>query len=248
MELRPREPGHVPLYTCGPTVYNVVHVGNLRTFVFEDVLRRHLLASGLRVTQIMNLTDVDDKTIRGATQAGLSLNDFTAQYAEAFFQDIATLNVEKAEKLPARHRAHSRDDRLDREAARARAHVRVGGVGLFPDRVVSGLRQALADRPEQTRRGDRVADDEYEKEDVKDFVALEGREAGRAVWPSPFGPGRPGWHIECSAMSMKYLGPHFDIHTGRGRQHLSPPRERDRAERGRDGGAVRRRVAALPST
>ena len=99
-ELAPIEPGHVRMYTCGPTVYNVVHIGNLRTFLFEDVLRRTLKAKGLRVTQIMNLTDVDDKTIRGASEKGVALNEFTAPYIDAFFRDIALLNLEKAERYP----------------------------------------------------------------------------------------------------------------------------------------------------
>src|ERR1700682_851011 len=99
-ELVPLEKGHVRMYTCGPTVYNVAHIGNLRTFVFEDVLRRHLKAAGFRVTQIMNLTDVDDKTIRGAAQEGLPLSEFTARYADAFFRDLKRLNVEPAESYP----------------------------------------------------------------------------------------------------------------------------------------------------
>ena len=212
--LSPREPGHVRLYTCGPTVYNVVHIGNLRTFVFEDVLRRHLLAGGLRVTQVMNLTDVDDKTIRGATSAGLSLNDFTAQYADAFFRDIATLNVEKAEQYP-RATEHIPEMIALIERLRARGHT-YESEGSVYFRIASfpGYGKLSQIDLGQTRRGDRVADDEYEKEDVKDFVLWKAEKPGEPVWPSPFGPGRPGWHIECSAMSMKYLGEHFDIHTG----------------------------------
>jgi cysteinyl-tRNA synthetase len=214
VELSPREPGHVRLYTCGPTVYNVVHIGNLRTFVFEDVLRRHLLARGLRVTQIMNLTDVDDKTIRGATQAGLSLNDFTAQYVEAFFKDIASLNLEKAERYP-RATEHIPEMIALIEKLRERGHT-YESEGSVYFRIASfpGYGKLSQIDLTQTRRGDRVADDEYEKEDVKDFVLWKAEKPGEPVWPSPFGPGRPGWHIECSAMSMKYLGEHFDIHTG----------------------------------
>jgi cysteinyl-tRNA synthetase len=214
VELSPREPGHVRLYTCGPTVYNVAHIGNLRTFVFEDVLRRHLLAKGLRVTQIMNLTDVDDKTIRGATQAGVSLNDFTAPYVEAFFKDIASLNVEKAERYP-RATEHIPEMIALIERLRERGHT-YESEGSVYFRIASfpGYGKLSQIDLEQTRRGDRVADDEYEKEDVRDFVLWKAEKPGEPVWPSPFGPGRPGWHIECSAMSMKYLGEHFDIHTG----------------------------------
>jgi cysteinyl-tRNA synthetase len=213
-ELAPLEPGHVRLYTCGPTVYNVVHIGNLRTFVFEDVLRRHLLAKGYRVTQIMNLTDVDDKTIHGAQEEGVSLAQFTAKYEEAFFRDIRRLNVQPAEKYP-KATDHVPEMIALIEKLRERGHTYDSEgsiyfrIATFPD--YGKLSQIDLT---QTRRGERVADDEYEKEDVKDFALWKAEKAGEPSWPSPFGEGRPGWHIECSAMSMKYLGEHFDIHTG----------------------------------
>jgi cysteinyl-tRNA synthetase len=213
-ELAPLEAGHVRMYTCGPTVYNVVHIGNLRTFVFEDILRRHLLAKGYRVTQIMNLTDVDDKTIRGAQEEGVSLPQFTAKYEEAFFRDIRRLNVQPAEKYP-KATDHVPEMIALIEKLRERGHTydSEGSVyfriATFPD--YGKLSQIDLT---QTRRGERVAEDEYEKEDVKDFALWKGGKPGEPSWPSPFGDGRPGWHIECSAMSMKYLGTHFDIHTG----------------------------------
>ena len=213
-ELAPLEPGHVRLYTCGPTVYNVVHIGNLRTFVFEDILRRHLLAKGYRLTQIMNLTDVDDKTIGGAREAGLSLPEFTAKYEEAFFRDIGRLNVQPAEKYP-KATDHVPEMVTLIETLRERGHTYESDgsvyfrIATFPDYgKLSGIDLG------QMRRGERVAEDEYEKEDVKDFALWKGAKPGEPSWPSPFGQGRPGWHIECSAMSMKYLGRHFDIHTG----------------------------------
>ena len=213
-ELVPLEAGHVRMYTCGPTVYNVVHIGNLRTFLFEDVLRRHLLASGLRVTQIMNLTDVDDKTIRGATQAGQKLDDFTAQYIEAFYRDIDRIGIERAERYP-RATEHIPEMIAMIEKLRERGHTyEADGSVYFRIASFPGYGKLSQIDLTSTRRGERVADDEYEKEDVKDFVLWKAAKPGEPTWPSPFGPGRPGWHIECSAMSMKYLGEHFDIHTG----------------------------------
>ena len=214
VDFAPIEAGHVRLYTCGPTVYNVVHIGNLRTFVFEDVLRRHFLARGNRVTQVMNLTDVDDKTIRGAEKAGLSLPDFTAKYTDAFFRDIARLGIQPAEQYPkATGHVPEMIDLIRRLAERGHTYESEGSVyfriSTFPDYgKLSGIDLS------QTRRGDRVADDEYEKEDVKDFALWKSAKPGEPSWPSPWGEGRPGWHVECSAMSMKYLGEHFDIHTG----------------------------------
>jgi len=213
-ELVPLEPGHVRLYTCGPTVYNVVHIGNLRTFLFEDVLRRHLLAKGLRVTQIMNLTDMDDKTIRGAKEEGLSLPEFTARYIEAFFRDIRRLNLEAAERYPkATEHVPEMIELIQKLGEGGHTYESEGSVwfriSTFPD--YGKLSQIDLS---QTRRGERVADDEYEKEDVRDFALWKAGKSGEPTWPSPFGDGRPGWHIECSAMSMKYLGRRFDIHTG----------------------------------
>jgi cysteinyl-tRNA synthetase len=214
VDFRPLQAGEVRLYTCGPTVYNVVHIGNLRTFLFEDVLRRRFLARGDRVTQVMNLTDVDDKTIDGAREAGLPLADFTARYEEAFFRDISRLNVDPAERYPkATDHVPEMIDLIRRLAERGHTYEAEGSVyfriSTFPDYGrLSGIDL------DQTRRSERVADDEYEKDDVKDFALWKAAKPGEPSWPSPWGEGRPGWHIECSAMSMKYLGENFDIHTG----------------------------------
>ncbi|HEX4439203.1 MAG TPA: cysteine--tRNA ligase [Thermoanaerobaculia bacterium] len=214
VEFTPREPGHVRLYTCGPTVYNVVHIGNLRTFLWEDVLRRHLRTKGWRVTQVMNLTDVDDKTIRGATQAGLPLREFTEKYAALFFRDIDRLGFERADVYPrATDHVPEQQEMTKKLLEKGHAYESEGSVyyriATFPDYgKLSGIDLS------QARRGDRVADDEYEKEDVKDFVLWKAAKPGEPSWPSPWGDGRPGWHIECSAMSTKYLGNHFDMHTG----------------------------------
>ena len=214
VDFAPIEPGHVRMYTCGPTVYNVVHIGNLRTFVFEDVLRRHLLARGDRVTQVMNLTDVDDKTIGGAHEAGLSLSEFTAKYAEAFFRDIGRLNIDPAEHYPkATEHVPEMVDLIRRLEERGHTYETEGSV-YFRISTFPGYGKLSGIKLDEMRRGDRVADDEYEKEDVKDFALWKAAKPDEPKWPSPWGEGRPGWHIECSAMSMKYLGEHFDIHTG----------------------------------
>jgi cysteinyl-tRNA synthetase len=227
--LEPIEPGHVRLYTCGPTVYNVAHIGNLRTFLWEDVLRRHLKAKGLRVTQVMNLTDIDDKTIKGAAEAGLSLGEFTGKYADLFFRDLRRLGVDPAELYPrATDHVPEMIAMIAKLIERGHAYESEGSVyfriATFPTYGrLSGIDLS------QARRGDRVADDEYEKEDVKDFVLWKAAKPGEPTWDSPWGPGRPGWHIECSAMSQKYLGNHFDIHTG-GVDNIFPHHENEIAQ------------------
>jgi cysteinyl-tRNA synthetase len=211
---QPVVPGEARVYTCGPTVYNEVHIGNLRTFLFEDLLRRTLQYLGYRVIQVMNLTDVDDKTILGAHKAGLSLNDYTAPFIETFLRDLDILHIERAEHFP-RATEHIPDivELIVRLIEKGYAYESDGsvwfGIARDPDYGrLSGFDLA------QVRRGERVASDEYTKEDVRDFVLWKAVKPGEPAWDSPWGPGRPGWHIECSAMSMKLLGESFDIHCG----------------------------------
>jgi cysteinyl-tRNA synthetase len=210
----PITPGRAGLYTCGPTVYNNAHIGNLRTFVWEDLLCRTLRRRGLEVTQVMNLTDIDDKTIRGAAEAGQSLSDFTSRYAEAFFSDLETLGVRPADRYPrATEHVPEMIALIRRLEERGHTYESDGSVwyriATFPEYgKLSGVDLSHA------RRGERVADDTYEKEDARDFALWKSAKPGEPSWESPWGKGRPGWHIECSAMSMKYLGEHFDIHTG----------------------------------
>jgi len=213
-DFAPLEAGHVRMYTCGPTVYNVAHIGNLRTFLFEDVLRRHLKAKGLRVTQIMNITDIDDKTIKGAAREGVPLSEFTARFTDFFFRDLKRLNIEAAERYPkATEHVPEMIALIERLKARGHTYESEGSVWFKIATFAEYGKLSQIDLS-QTRRGERVADDEYEKEDVRDFALWKGAKPGEPAWPSPWGEGRPGWHIECSAMSMKYLGEHFDIHTG----------------------------------
>ena len=210
----PLEAGSVRLYTCGPTVYNHAHIGNLRTFLFEDVLRRALGYLGYEVTQVMNLTDVDDKTIARANQEGVSLDDYTAPYIESFFADLDTLHVERAEVYP-RATEHVGDmiALVERLLANGHAYEKDGSV-FFRIATDDDYGKLANVDPAQQRQGERVASDEYGKEDVRDFVLWKAAKEGEPSWPSPWGPGRPGWHIECSAMSMRYLGETFDLHCG----------------------------------
>ncbi len=226
---RPLEPGVVRLYTCGPTVYNVPHIGNLRTFLFEDVLRRTLEFLGYQVHHVMNLTDVDDKTIRDANAAGKALDDYTAPYIDAFFADLAALHLLPAHEYPraTRHVAEM-IALIERLLSRGHAYESDGSVFFRitsdPDYGrLSGFDLA------EVQRGERVASDEYEKEDVRDFVLWKAAKPGEPTWESPWGAGRPGWHIECSAMSMKYLGESFDLHCG-GVDNIFPHHENEIAQ------------------
>ncbi len=212
--LQPLEPGHVRMYTCGPTVYNFVHIGNLRTFLFEDVLRRTLSAFGYRVTQVMNLTDIDDKTIKGAAAEGVGLREFTDRYVEAFFADIDALGIQRAEHYPrATEFIPQQVALVQRLAERGHTYVQDGStyfrIATFPGYgKLSGL------DIDQVKAGARVDSDEYEKEDVRDFVLWKAAKPGEPAWDTALGSGRPGWHLECSAMGMALLGESFDVHTG----------------------------------
>ncbi|MBT3191960.1 MAG: cysteine--tRNA ligase [Verrucomicrobia bacterium] len=216
-EVVPLEEGHIRLYTCGPTVYNAAHIGNFRTYVFEDLLRRYLKYCGFRVTQVMNLTDVDDKTIRGAKAAGKPLREYTQIYKDMFFEDIKTLNIEPAEHYPAA------TDHIDEVIAiieklfeKGLAYKSEDGSVYFSIAKFPNYGRLARIDTSALQSGARVAQDEYEKENASDFALWKAwtEEDGDVVWESPWGRGRPGWHIECSAMSMKYLGESFDIHTG----------------------------------
>ncbi len=213
----PITPGVVKLYTCGPTVYNFPTIGNFRTYVFEDVLRRWLKLSHYQVIQVMNLTDVDDKTIRGAREKQISLSEYTREYVDAFFEDLASLRIEQAEFFP-RATDHIPEmvaiirDLLKKEIAyRGDDGSIYFRVSKFPN--YGKLAHIQVD---ELKVGARVRHDEYDKAEASDFALWKAwdPEDGDVFWETEIGKGRPGWHIECSAMSMKVLGPHFDIHTG----------------------------------
>ena len=213
--LEPLEPGSVKVYSCGPTVYGPAHVGNFRSFLFADLLVRHLRRSGLRVTWVMNVTDIDDKIIRGAAAAGTPIGELSNRWLEVFLDDAATLRMTRPDVLP---RATEHIDEIVRliEALVERGHAYRTDDGSIFFRIASWPAYGRLARldPEQLRVGERVESDEYGKDDVRDFALWKALKPGEPSWETSVGAGRPGWHIECSAMSMKHLGPSFDIHTG----------------------------------
>jgi len=217
------------MYTCGPTVYDYAHIGNFRAYVWEDLLRRYLKARGYRVVQVMNITDVDDKTIRGARAADLTLDAFTEKFIQAFFEDLDALGAERAEHYPRATRHIPEMTALIRRLVDSgHAYSSKGSIYFRLDSFPNYGRLARLDR-EGMIANFRVDSDEYEKSDVRDFVLWKAHKDGEPCWDTDLGPGRPGWHIECSAMSMKYLGETFDIHTG-GADNVFPHHENEIAQ------------------
>jgi cysteinyl-tRNA synthetase len=211
----PLEDGPVRMYTCGPTVYAPAHVGNFRSFVFADLARRVLLYSGYRVTWVMNITDVDDKIIRDAGAAGIPIGELTERHLATFLADMAALGIPRPDVMP---RATEHIDDMVRliGALLERGHAYRTDDGSVFFRIASWPAYGRLARldPDQLRIGERVEADDYGKDDVRDFALWKAAKPGEPSWSTPLGEGRPGWHIECSAMSMRYLGPSFDIHTG----------------------------------
>jgi len=222
----------VTMYTCGPTVYNYAHIGNFRAMVAYDLVKRWLRARGFAVTHVMNITDVDDKTINGARQAGVTLAEYTEPFIKGFFEDCATLRMERAEHYP-----------------RATEHI-VGMVGLVQRLIEKGVAYAAQDgsvyfsiekypgygrlshiEARELQHGARVASDEYDKDHAADFVLWKAwtEDDGEVRWDSPWGPGRPGWHLECSVMAQQYLGETIDIHMG-GEDLVFPHHENEIAQ------------------
>jgi cysteinyl-tRNA synthetase len=217
-ETRPFEPlgdGPVGVYSCGPTVYGPAHVGNFRSFLFADVLVRHLRWRGYPVTWVMNITDIDDKIIRGAAAAGETTDALAERYLGTFLADARTLRMTKPDVLP---RATRHIDQIVAliQTLLERGHAYRTDDGSIFFRIASWPAYGRLARldPEGQRVGERVEADEYDKDDVRDFALWKGPKPGEPSWDTVIGTGRPGWHIECSAMSMAHLGPSFDIHTG----------------------------------
>jgi cysteinyl-tRNA synthetase len=230
---KPMEEGKVSLYTCGPTIYNYAHIGNFRAYVFEDLLRRYLEYRGYDVHHVMNLTDVEDKLIRTCRETGQSLKSVTGKFAAAFFEDVATLKLRPAHLYPAatdhipemvemikvlRDKGHTYEDR-------GSIYFKLNtfpGYGALGHMDLSQL---------QSGASGRVDADEYDSDNARDFALWKAwdEDDGDVYWETELGKGRPGWHIECSAMSTKYLGPHFDIHCG-GVDNIFPHHENEIAQ------------------
>jgi len=228
----PIENGEVKMYTCGLTVYDFGHIGNFRAFVFEDLLRRWLEYRGFRVTQVMNLTDVDDKTIRASKKHERSLGEITERYIKAFFEDVATLNLEKAEYYPrATEHVPEMVALIKKLVEKGYAYRGEDGSIYYDISKFKDYGKLAKIKVEELKPGARVKVDEYAKEEAQDFALWKAwdEEDGDVFWETEIGKGRPGWHIECSAMSMKYLGETLDIHCG-GVDNMFPHHENEIAQ------------------
>ena len=235
-EFQPRDANNrkIDIYTCGPTVYSRAHIGNFRTYIFEDLLQRHLEARGFKVHRVMNITDVDDKTIRGAREAKVPLQKFTQQFKDAFFEDAGVLRIKRADDYPA-----ATDQRyIDRMTAMIGALISKGLAYQADDKSVyfrinkfPNYGKLAHFNLDELRSTGRVKNDEYDKEHIGDFALWKAwdEEDGDVKWDSPWGPGRPGWHIECSAMATSLLGDQIDIHCG-GVDNIFPHHEAEIAQ------------------
>jgi cysteinyl-tRNA synthetase len=213
-EFAPARDNTVRMYTCGPTVYHYAHIGNFRTFTFVDILRRVLRANGFGLNHVMNITDVDDKIIRNAAAQGKTLAEYTAIYTAAFLEDCAMLRLERPERLtPATEHITDMTDAIE---ALSRGNHTSASEGSTYFRIASfpGYGKLSHNDFSGNLAGARVDVDEYEKADARDFALWKAPKPGEHYWDTPIGPGRPGWHIECSVMAIKYLGETLDLHAG----------------------------------
>lgn len=220
---------YVSMYSCGPTVYDYAHIGNLRAYTFADLLRRYLEYKGYKVKHVMNITDLDDKTINASKKEGVSLKEYTERYAKLFFEDIELLNLKKAHVYP----------RVTEHIKEMVEMIKILIEKGYAYRKNSSIYYKISNFKEygnlskidlsKVEIGASVDADEYEKEDVRDFALWKAKREGEPFWKTEIGEGRPGWHIECSAMSTKYLGPTIDIHTG-GVDNIFPHHENSKAQ------------------
>jgi len=227
----PLKKNTVRMYTCGPTVWDYAHIGNFRTYVFQDVLRRYLKYRGYRVIQVTNITDVDDKTIRQSKATGVTLSEYTKKYEEAYLADLRALNIERAEHYPRATQHIEQMVELVKRLIRKGFGYQAEGSVYFDISKFRKYGRLSGARLDELKAGARVDSDEYSKDEARDFVLWKGwhPEDGDVFWETAIGKGRPGWHIECSAMSMKYLGTTFDIHSG-GEDLIFPHHENEIAQ------------------
>jgi cysteinyl-tRNA synthetase len=228
-EFRPIEGNEVRMYACGPTVYDYGHIGNFRTFIAVDILRRFLRQSGYKIHHVMNITDVDDKIIRNSVKAGVPLRDFTARYEKAFLEDAAALNIEQPQLVRATDHIAEMAEFISRLVEKGYAYRADDGSYYFRIAKFPAYGKLSKKDFAGMEDGARVDVDEYEKDNARDFALWKAPKPGEASWESKIGPGRPGWHIECSVMSMQELGESFDLHAG-GEDLIFPHHENEIAQ------------------
>ena len=222
-------PGEVRMYACGPTVYDYGHIGNFRTFIAVDILRRYLRQSGYKVNHVMNITDVDDKIIRNSAQAGVSVQQYTAKYQKAFLEDAATLHIEQPHIVRATENIAQMAEFIAKLVEKGFAYRTEDGSYYFRIARFPAYGKLSKKDFAGMEDGARVDVDEYEKDNARDFALWKAPKPGEASWESVIGPGRPGWHIECSVMSMQELGESFDLHAG-GEDLIFPHHENEIAQ------------------
>ena len=228
-EFKSLEPMTIKMYACGPTVYDYAHIGNFRTFVFEDLMRRLFEFKDFKVKHVMNITDVDDKTISGAKKENKELGEFTQFYTKSFIKDLETLNILMPTILPMATEEIPEMISLIEDLVRKDIAYEKDGSVYYRIAAFSKYGKLSGKKIEKNIAGARVDVDEYEKEDGADFVLWKNAKEGEPSWNSPWGKGRPGWHIECSSMCMKYLGETIDIHVG-GEDLIFPHHENEIAQ------------------
>jgi cysteinyl-tRNA synthetase len=228
-EFQPLSKGEVRMYACGPTVYDYGHIGNFRTFIAVDILRRYLRQSGYKVRHVMNITDVDDKIIRNAAQAGLSVQQYTAKYQNAFLEDAGALHIEQPHIVRATEHIAQMAEFIARLVEKGFAYKTEDGSYYFRIAKFPPYGKLSKKDFAGMEDGARVDVDEYEKDNARDFALWKAPKPGEASWESVIGPGRPGWHIECSVMSMQELGDSFDLHAG-GEDLIFPHHENEIAQ------------------
>ena len=229
---KPIEAGKVKLYTCGPTVYDMAHIGNFRAFMFEDLLKRYLLLKGFEINHIMNITDVDDKTIKRSFDENIPITELTKKYTDRFFEDLKVLKILPANIYPkATDHIPAMVRMIENLVKNNNAYITDNGSVYFAIDSYHDYGQLINLDFSKQRRTNRISSDEYTKDKPQDFVLWKSwkEEDGDVFWESPWGKGRPGWHIECSAMSTEYLGNHFDIHCG-GVDNIFPHHENEIAQ------------------